>query len=84
MEFKEFSNPENADYDITSSLRTNTPPVEEDKSIMMELINLVGFLEDGEWVAYGMTEEEYMNPTRATIEKVKQKLQNSNEVRKIK
>lgn len=75
MEFREFSTPEVSDYDITSSMDEGRVTMKKDNSLMIELIDLVGILEDGEWTSYGMTEEEYMNPTRATIEKVRQIVQ---------
>lgn len=65
-EFTEFSNPESADYDITSSLQEKEPNIHT-----LEIIDMVGFLEDGEWTMYGLTEEEYMNPTQETVDKIR-------------
>ena len=84
MEFREFSNPEADDYDITSSIDESRATLRRDNSLMIELIDLVGILEDEAWVSYGMSEEEYMNPTRVTIKKVKKVLQEQQAERKVK
>lgn len=84
MEFREFSSPEADDYDITSSMDESRATLKRDNNLMIELIDLVGILEDEEWISYGMSEEEYMNPTRATIEKVKKVLQEQNTEKKVK
>lgn len=84
MEFREFSSPEADDYDITSSMDESRATLKRDNNLMIELIDLVGILEDEEWISYGMSEEEYMNPTRATIEKVKKVLQEQSTEKKVK
>ena len=38
---------------------------------IQDIADLVGFLEDGEWEEYGITEEEYMNATEETVNKIK-------------
>lgn len=83
MEFKEFSefpNPEEADYDITSSLHdeevVKTPTKEN--PYLIELINLIGFLEDFTeeelMEEYNITEREYFSPDATTIKKVQAKM----------
>lgn len=74
--FNEFSNPESADYDITSSLKEEEKEISvhtpsESEKYIIEIADLVGFLEDGEWEEYGITEEEYMNATEETVNKIK-------------
>ena len=65
-EFTEFPNPEELDYDIKASQGMG-----EINEYFMEILNLVGFLEDGELIKYGLTEEEYMHPTQDTVDKIK-------------
>jgi len=84
MEFKEFTNPEEKDYDIKSGFNDeeNKISADEKTQIAIELISLLGgFLEDEElesiYENYGITVSEYMNPTRETINKVKNKLEKS-------
>ena len=84
MEFKEFTNPEEKDYDIKSAYNgeENNIGADEKTQIAIELISLLGgFLEDEEldsiYENYGITVSEYMNPTRETINKVKNKLEKS-------
>ena len=76
MEFKEFTNPEEADYDIKSSQdKSSTPAINPHYD---ELINILGLLEDIDEEQlrdkYGITMAEYLNPTEETIEKVRNKL----------
>lgn len=69
MEFKEYSeftNPEISDYDLYV---TNN-----NEELQYQLLDLIGILSDGEWEQYGITREEYMNPTIEVIEKVKNNL----------
>jgi len=78
MVFKEFSNPLEEDYDIKSSLdsiSSNNNNI-SDNPYMDQLVDLVGILEDDEWLGYGMSEEEYLHPTKDTIIKVKNYLAN--------
>lgn len=80
MEFKEFTNPEEKDYDINSSYNelneqsTNYQNPYEEK--LIELLG--GFLEDfteEELIRdYGITLKEYYSPTKETIDKVSNKL----------
>ena len=78
MEFKEFTNPEEADYDIKMSQEGMVTPVINPH--YDELINLLGLLEDIDEDKlkdkYGITMAEYLNPTEETIEKVREKLGN--------
>lgn len=71
-EFTEFPNPEEKDYDITSSKEMG-----EINQYLLEIIDLVGFLEDREWEKYGITEEEYMHPTEETVNKIRFYLNNT-------
>ena len=85
MEFKEFSDPLEEDYDInedfyndeesTSLLQNNS------QDVRMELIELIGLLEDDEFnnieELYVITQYEYMHPTKEVIEKVKTHLKNT-------
>ncbi len=85
MEFKEFSNPEAADYDILSSQNgvhsKERGASEEDLSF--ELMNLIGILEDVSesdlMEQYGITLEEYYHPTPAVVLKVRHSLENNKE-----
>lgn len=79
MEFKEFNNPESKDYDITSSLKFNSNATNNNPYIE-KLINLIGILEDANeedlQEEYGISMNEYLNPTADTIKKVEQKINN--------
>lgn len=80
-EFSEFDNPEEKDYD----LRTHSSNHEDELDNMMsdkykdELMDLIGIVEDIDSInmveEYGITEDEYFNPTAETIKKVKAKLE---------
>ena len=80
-EFSEFDNPEEKDYD----LHTHGQNHEDELNKMMsdkyqdELMDLIGIVEDIDTInmveEYGITEEEYFNPTAETIKKVKAKLE---------
>lgn len=76
MEFKEFTNPEEVDYDIKSSQDEMSAPAINPH--YDELINILGLLEDIDEEQlrdkYGITMAEYLNPTEETIEKVRNKL----------
>ena len=72
-EFTEFPNPEEADYDITSSKGMG-----EINQYSMEILDMVGFLEDDEFIKYGITEEEYLHPTQETVDKIRAYLENNN------
>ena len=83
MEFREFSNPEGRDYDINSSLNddnysSNSQSVQDSNQYYMQLFDLIGILEDIEESElienYGITMQEYLNPTAETIKKVSEKL----------
>ena len=83
--FKEFSNPESADYDITSSLRISNSEEksinkkkEQQNKILMEIADLIGFFEDDEYLKYGITKEESLNPTIDTLKKIKETLKSIN------
>jgi len=74
MEFKEYTNPESNDYDIISSFNSS-----EDDNIDYgyELVNLIGVLEDvtEDIISnYGITMNEYLNPTKEVVLKVKDRL----------
>ena len=74
MEFKEYNNPENKDYDITSSLNYNKNTTNNINPYSEQLINLVGILEDVTeeqlQEQYGISVNEYFNPNAEVIEKV--------------
>ncbi len=72
-EFTEFPNPEGKDYDLIADDPTVQRPGEIN-SYFMEILDLVGLLEDGEWVKYGITENEYMHPTKETVDKIRASL----------
>ena len=84
-EFTEYTNPLEQDYDITSSLKAsmeqeeaNDREIEEKNKIYYELSCLIGILEDEEFdnveELYGITQKEYLNPTKETIKKVQEYL----------
>lgn len=79
MEFKEFTNPLEADYDICSAREEVEPPQNNENQYVEELIGLIGILEDFSeedlFLTYGITLAEYYRPTKETITKVKRKLQ---------
>lgn len=82
MEFKEFSNPLENDYDIKHTYeegKVNNNTINNPYSEL--LINMLGILEDVNeeelYETYGISEQEYLNPTRDTIIKVKENLRNN-------
>lgn len=79
MEFKEFSNPENQDYDIKSSLKENENNTNKKTNpFELELMDLIGILdninEEELQAKYGISVKEYLNPNQQTIIKVSKKL----------
>lgn len=82
MEFREYGNPEERDYDINSSLSnnhlSNSQKIQEDNQYCMQLLDLIGILEDfdeNELIEnYGITMKEYLRPDAETIKKVSEKL----------
>lgn len=78
MEFREYSNPEERDYDITSSYSTNSSSNESLNQYVEQLFDLIGILEDitdEELMEnYGISMQEYLRPTKDTIRKVEEKL----------
>lgn len=79
MEFREFTNPEEADYDITMSINNENTVEKQPNPYIEQLIDLIGILEDvtdEDLVQYGITMEEYENPTLDTIIKVAKKVDN--------
>lgn len=67
MEFKEFTNPEEKNYDINT-----TNPYSEQ---LYELIGILKNITDEElYEKYGITMSEYLNPTAETIDKVIDKI----------
>ena len=82
MTFKEFSNPEEQDYDITSSLNDEDNNVNyNSNSYADELADLIGILEDVTEDSlienYGITLQEYFHPNLEVINKVKFHLENN-------
>ena len=78
MEFKEFSNPEEKDYDINSSFDGINNTMADDNNYSMQLMELIGVLEDIDesylQENYGISMEEYLNPNAKTIEKVSERI----------
>lgn len=85
-EFSEYQNPEEADYDIKSSLK------EEEKKSTAKLTNNnkyrkafdelyfdLGCPEDFELEPFGITLKEFDNPTKETIEKLRKYAESLNE-----
>lgn len=88
MEFREYRNLEEKDYDINSSLSNNYSSNSqniEDNQYIMQLLDLIGILEDineTELIEnYGITMKEYFRPNAETIQKVSEKL-NSKQIRR--
>ncbi len=77
MEFKEFTNPEEKDYDINSSLESSTYNNQTINTYSEQLVDLIGILEDVNEEAlqeqYGISMAEYLNPTNETIKKVSER-----------
>ena len=83
MEFKEYTNPEERDYDINMSFKNTNNKENKQNRIheenkqnriheeFFELLSYLGFPEVHELEEYGITEEEYTNPTLSTIKKLK-------------
>lgn len=91
MEFREYSNPEEADYDINCSLnnsyQNSYQGYQADFGIYMQLYDLIGILEDIDedelLETYGITMQEYLRPTEEIVKKVSDKI-NSNQNRRCK
>lgn len=79
MEFKEFSNPEERDYDINSSNYTQDRISSSNNNYSYQLAELIGILEDVTEEElqnqYGISLNEYFKPTAETIAKVTQNIQ---------
>ena len=79
MEFREYGNPEEADYDIYSGIEEESMYDEPGNIYVEQLMDLIGILEDVTeedlMDTYGITMYEYLNPDAVTINKVKDKLQ---------
>ncbi len=77
MEFKEFTNPEERDYDINSSLNSFNNSVSVNP-YSEQLIDLIGILEDISeeelQEQYGISMNEYFHPTQDTINKVTERI----------
>lgn len=77
MEFKEFTNPEERDYDINSSLNSFNNSVSVNH-YSEQLIDLIGILEDVSeeelQEQYGISMNEYLHPTEDTINKVTERI----------
>ena len=78
MEFKEFTNPEEKDYDINSSLESSTYNNQTFNPYSEQLDDLIGILEDVTeeelQEQYGISMNEYFHPTEETINKVSEKI----------
>lgn len=79
MEFKEFSNPEERDYDINSSNYTQDRISSSNNNYSYQLAELIGILEDVTeeelQSQYGISLNEYFKPNAETIAKVTQNIQ---------
>lgn len=88
MEFKEFTNPEETDYDIMISLEGNTNSDGDDNPYVEEQMNLIGLLEDVNetkvLATYGITAEKYFHPTKESITRLKSTLGVTSETPKSK
>lgn len=77
MEFKEFTNLEERDYDINSSFNSFNNNVSVNP-YCEQLYDLIGFLEDvtDEEIQEqcGISVDEYCNPTQDTIDKVSERI----------
>ena len=77
MEFKEFTSPEERDYDINSSLNSFNNSVSVNH-YSEQLIDLIGILEDVSeeelQEQYGISMSEYLHPTEDTINKVTERI----------
>ena len=81
-EFREFPNPEEADFDIKYGFNgdeenaTTLPNNLFDEEAAIELSELIGLLEDDEYEnieeLYGITQYEYMHPSKEVIQKVRE------------
>lgn len=80
MEFKEYSNPEEANYDIASSLKGSSSEEEISKRFGYQhaLLNLIGVLEDIDedelMDEYGITMQEYLHPNKEVLIKVRENM----------
>lgn len=77
MEFREFVNPENADYDVKKSfvgISSGQYKTRSDQYLYEQLFDLIGVLDDIDEEQliemYGITMAEYLKPTSDTIKKV--------------
>ena len=77
MEFKEFTSPEERDYDINSSLNSFNNSVSVNH-YSEQLIDLIGILDDVSeeelQEQYGISMKEYLHPTEGTINKVTERI----------
>lgn len=80
MEFREFINPEEKDYDINSNLMDSNTNNSSFNPYSEQLLNLIGILEDITeeelQEQYGISINEYLNPSAEVISKVTEKLNN--------
>ena len=84
-EFSEFPDIEEDDYDIKSGYIDNEGNVLNTNNsygdVSMDLAELIGLLEDDEFEnieeLYGITQEEYMHPTKEVLKKVRDHLENT-------
>lgn len=80
MDFREFSSPEGNNYDINSSFNSlgQVSNSNQDNIYSQQLMDLVGILEDVTESKlledYGITLQEYYQPSEETITKVRQHL----------
>ena len=74
MEFKEFRNPEEKDYDIKSYdeiISNDEIAISNEEKIFLDLWLELGCPEVYELEPFGISEEEIIKPTKQTIQKLK-------------
>lgn len=79
MEFKEFTNPEESDYDLKSlveNISNDEIEVSDIQRQFYELLIDLGMPEIDELIPFGITEKEYNCPTKQTLIKLKKYAEN--------
>ena len=79
MEFREYRNPEERDYDLKTSIRNSK--YDDENKYINQITDLIGVLEDIDeeelFNKYGITLHEYFYPDEEVVNKVKYALDNS-------
>ena len=78
MEFREFTNPKEKDFDINSSSESSTNNYQDSNQYYEQLFDLIGILEDVTeedlQEQYGISMSEYLHTAKDTINKVTEKI----------